>query len=240
MAAKVGSNADRIRAFMAGKGGSDPVLASDIREALGLTQAQVDSSIKSMANLDMIQRVGKRPQPASYILLRMPAPPRTPEEAAAAERERNRRKRRQQGAIKQDEYFIKIAARKAERLKKKRDEIERRRAEREALALERAREIVQRLKRMEERAAAGKDPRKFLREQISRSASRTMAKLTPAPKVDASVEPETVEQWMARTGQQPEVLPWGATSQKFNYIGGGHAAINQATWREREELLCLT
>ena len=42
---------------------------------------------------------------------------------------------------------------------------------------------------------------------------------------------ETVEQWMARTGKRPELLPFGAASGPTS--SSGHRQLNEVSWNNR-------
>jgi hypothetical protein len=159
-------------------------------------------------------RVGEPPKPRAKL---------SAEELRARKAERERGRNRRRGKRTRAEWQAEQAAK---------------RAAREAdAAAQRAARAAATAARAAQRAAA-KAPAKPTHETGRRKAkvvTATTAERMRAEFVAAAAKAprcESVAEWMARTGQRPEVLPLGAVSQPLRSIS--HREQNQMDWRNRK------
>lgn len=166
--------------------------------------------------------------------------PQTRDEYLAKRRESERARQRARGRRDRTEYLQlraqqkrdNAAAQREKRLAYHRAKREAERANRPPPTLDsETRRALENMRRTERRRA------QRALERASRPAPEPVRQIRverleapPAPKPEAPRE--TIEQWMARTGQQPERLPMHACSQPLRFIG--HRTENDRTWRERQ------
>lgn len=182
----------------------------DIAAGIGEPEPiQVAYTMAEMARTGLVNRHGDS-RPFTYSWLRDPPPKLPREEIMRRRRDRVRNLARQRGAMCLEDYKELLRqrreARDAERARVRAEKA----AQREAERAERA------AVREAERAAAKKAKRKPRRVQpaCTPKPPKSTQRIAIAPSVGPfapapvkQVEPETVAEWMARTGQQPERLP---------------------------------
>ena len=207
------SRGPRIRDYLRNR--EHPAAPAEIAAALGLPTLPVCHSIGCMYRAGMLGRVGAG-QSYHYFLLREAQPREiytTPEAKRARHAERARLAHKRKGGLTRDEYQAQFAAKRAAREEAARAK----KADREARAMAKAERARVRL--TPEEAAE----RRRERDRQRKARERTAKRLTlpqrmlahdppiPSKRLEAppvrSVRTETVAEWMARTGQSPEVLP---------------------------------
>jgi hypothetical protein len=142
------------------------------------------------------------------------APPRKATAAQLAERARQRQRER---------YRAKGGRTRAQWLEERRRAAAERRAQYEReVALRRERRSAERAKRAAPRAAVAKP----LHDRKAKP--HVVVRLAPPPAPRREVPRETVEQWMARTGNSPQVLPIGAVSKPLGLIPFNNGARKAA------------
>ena len=171
--------------------------ADQIYTALGLTpevgRVRMYSIIHCLARDGMLERIPGRP--LRYRWLRDPSPSSRPQRRSGGADSARRTAKLQREAEKEAARQQRATARKeamAQRAALRVQERDKRAAERTRRARERAEELAQKQGAHIARLAAA----------TARMAERTA--VTPKPAAMAS---ETVDQWIARTGKQPELLP---------------------------------
>jgi hypothetical protein len=146
----------------------------------------------------------------------------TPEERQRRRREHDIARSRAKGVRPMAEFRAEQTAQRDARraeAKQRRDEA---RKERARLTTQAAAERADRARPLHERP--GRASRVSTATPMERMRAEAAAR-------DAVVPRETVEQWMARTGRQPEVLPMGAVSAPLRF---DHRTQNEISWRNRE------
>lgn len=86
--------------------------------------------------------------------------------------------------------------------------------------------------RVEAKQSAQSAARRKERGIVSLHAKLSVHNALATPQVEQPVY-ESVEAWMKRTGNLPEVLPIGAVSNPLKHVTG-HRAINEQNWRNRQ------
>ncbi|WP_271678883.1 hypothetical protein [Thermomonas mangrovi] len=201
------SRGQRIRDFLRGKDrGYAP---GEIAEALGLDALPVCHTIGNMLRAGMLSRTGSG-HSFHYSLAReaTTGPRKTQEEKLQTKRACEERKRRRRGARPVAEYRAERAAMREQRIA---EEAQRRREREEARNVQAAARRA-----LEAKSALPKvrkvTPAAAKRTQAQRIMAHSHALAEPAKLLDAPLKPpaprvETVEEWMARTGKRPQVLP---------------------------------
>lgn len=180
--------------------------ADDIYTSLGIAPAvgrvRLYSLIHGQVRDGMLTRITGKPYRYQWLrdadqASRQKRPPTAKSEAKREEREA-RRVAREQGRVAREQ------ARTAKLLQHK-AEVEARRQERHSLVMERA---TNRAKKASPHIAA-----------LATAAEERSLKRPKAPTPLAPAAPETIEQWMARTGKHPEVLPHSFDSPRTTFPG---------------------
>ncbi|BDU17561.1 hypothetical protein [Lysobacter auxotrophicus] len=142
------------------------------------------------------------------------APPRKATAAQLAERARQRQRER---------YRAKGGRTRAQWLEERRRAAAERRAQYERdVALRREQRAAERAKRAGARAAVAKP----LHDRKAKP--HVVVRLAPPAAPKKEVPRESVEQWMARTGKTPQVLPIGAVSKPLGFINFNNSARKAA------------
>lgn len=215
-----------------------PTCSAAIAHGIDLPALPVQHTIGNLFRSGILGREGMG-RSFRYFLLREvpePGPRKTKEEKRARQAQRERERARLKGRLSIEEYRLALAQRKAQRLA---ETDARKQARLAALrikpaAKKKARVVLTPEQRIEKRREF--ERARWLRrkaEQKQSAVAVAEVTLVPDPIPQVQVSRESVEDWMARTGKRPEVLPIGAVSNPLRYCGG-HRGINDASWRESQ------
>lgn len=180
--------------------------ADDIYIALGIAPAvgrvRLYSLIHGQVRDGMLARIPGKPFRYQWLrdadqAARLKRPPTAKSLARREEREARRVAREQERIAREQARTAKLLQHKAE--------VEARRQERQSLALERA---ANRAKKAAPHIAA-----------LAMAAEERTRKRPKAPTPPPPPAPETIEQWTARTGKQPQVLPHSFDSPRTTFPG---------------------
>lgn len=160
-----------------------------------------------------VYRVGEPPKPRAKL---------SDEELRRRKNERERQRDRRRGKRTRAEWHAELAAKRAAR----EADVE---AQRAARAQRTAARAAQRATEKARAKPAHEVGRRKTKVVTATPAERMRAEFAAAA---AKAPPrESVEEWMARTGGKPEVLPMGACSQPLRF---DYRAQNELSWRRKQ------
>lgn len=211
---------------------------------------RIREAIGEMFRAEILNRVGNRSDGFRYYVTRAVKLKSyaTPEERAAAKRATDAASHRRRYALLKQAMAnnpekkqaalakrrqAKAAAREAQRMHRERLEQERReRLTQQREAEKQATRAAVQAKRAQRKATRVLSPEQRI---LAHAPAKSVPKKTPLLEAPpAAPGRESVEEWMARTGKKPEVLPIGKCATPLRYIGG-HRAIDQRNWRHAQE-----
>ena len=225
------TTAKRIRDFL----GEDARSTGEVATALGITPEQAGWSIGVMFRAGILVR---EPGPLGHYLYKVTRtvyerPIYTKEERVARKRDydKNRRPKRPARSPRDwNQYLADLAEQRKATAEKNAAAALARKDQRAADRI--LREAARKAARMEEQAARRAESRVVADGRAE--SPMPMVASVEATATKAEQPRETVEEWMIRTNQKPEVLPLGAVSKPLLHVSNGHRALNEASWRDRQ------
>lgn len=216
------SRGQLVRDFMRGK--TDPMSSASIAEALGLETLPVQHTIGNMFRSGILGRVGSGRKWRYFLERELVDRRADPEESRKRRQARGRIRedalRRARGCRTKAEYIAFLQEGKRLRLLATQERV----AARKAAAKARVAGLKPKKPKAKPKPPCKPGPKpKALQITLARPFEKVEA--PPAPR-----QPETIEQWMARTGRKPEVLPLGYVSRPLTF--GGHRDLNDASMRQ--------
>lgn len=226
------TTAKRIRDFL----GEDARTTGEVATALGITPEQAGWSIGVMFRAGILVR---EPGPLGHFTYKVTRsvyerPVYTKEERVARKRDydKNRRPKRPDRSPRNwEQYLADLAEQRKATAEKNAAAALARKDKRAADRI--LREAARKAARMQEQAARRTAPR-VVAEARAESPKPAVEVVESPPPAKAQQPCETVEEWMIRTNQKPEVLPPGAVSKPLLHVTNGHRALNEASWRDRQ------
>lgn len=212
------SRAKQIREWLTAQGGGrtpgEIATGIGIANSRGFAQTIDDMRrrgwlVRERQGTRWLYKLGKRPRRKS-----------SPEQLVERRRKRDIARARAKGTRPWSEWIESRRLAAEERRAQRATETDKRRRERAA-----AREAAKAAKAKPAHERGRRKPKVLTASLELTAHAETVAKQKPRR--------ETVEEWMARTGQMPQLLALGAVSKPLG-ITTGHRAENEASWRNRE------